>query len=261
MKLTSNFPKFLCAAFILTGAASTASAHDYWVNAQNGELGKVLKVETGYGHEFSKAEAIPSDRADIFNPASLLSKDGEIALKKGAENFDFYTEAPVSKGTYIAVATYKPTFWSEDADGKWLIKSKKEMPDARQCELAARWAKSIVNIGGASDDYVTKPLGHTLELVPLKNPSEIKVGEVFTLQLLLNGRPRIGAKVYGTFEGFNADPSAKAFFGVTNEKGQIPFIALKKGYWHVFAETTRPYSDTAVCDKELLDASLTFNVE
>jgi len=259
--------KFWCktlspAVFLVLIVGQPAWAHDYWLNTHNESPGQNLVVEIGYGHGFPGTEPIPEKRTNLFDQPILIGKDGPVPLKKGdRSNNDYVTEQPVAGGTYIAADTYKPTFWSKDKDGKWDMKNKKEMPDVELCERSTRFAKRIVNIGGASDDFVTKPIGHVLEIVPLKaNTSEIKAGEYFPFQVLFQGKPRKGVKISGLPADFHHHEEAKAFTIVTDKDGKFDFKALKSGPWLLKAIYEPPFEDLEICDLDYHDAFLAFDI-
>lgn len=250
----------LLSAFFIAGSYSFAGAHDFWISPGTIEAGKPAVIELGYSDNFPKTEAINKDRKFIFDDPTLVSKEGPLSLKAGSTNIEYISEKPLEKGSYIATATYKPTFWSTLSDGSSKMQNKSQLKDATSCEHWTRYAKTIINVG-ETDDFVTKPVGHALELVPLKNPAEAKVGQPFKIQVLFNGRPRVGVKVLGTFADFSENPASKAFYTVSDDKGQFDLIPLKGGYWKLMAEYQRPYSDKATCDTDDYDASLSFDIQ
>lgn len=252
--------RFLLSFILSTSVVSLAFAHDFWAGAKDGAEGKPIIVQIGYGHSFPELEPIDKERLSIFNAPTLIGKNGNVALKKSVIDYEYVSEKPLDKGSYIAVVTYKPTSWSTLADGSSKMDNKTNLKGVISCEHWTRFAKRIINID-SSDDFVTKPLGHALELIPLKNPNEAKVGEPFKIQVLFNGRPRVGAKVTGTFEKYSDNPSTKAFATVTDEKGQFDLIPLKNGNWFLMVEYSKPFEDETKCDTADYDASLAFNIQ
>ncbi|MDL2259547.1 DUF4198 domain-containing protein [Deltaproteobacteria bacterium OttesenSCG-928-K17] len=259
MKLLS---KACCLAVVmLFFGVSAAAAHEIWAIAENPGEGKPLVAILGYGHEFPHGEEIAPERLKIFYPLKVIdSKGNELALKPGDKNFKAVTEKPVEKGTYMIQTGYMPTFWSKGPDGS-VMKPKNEVPGATTCERYSRSAKGIVNIGGASDDFVTKPIGTKLEIVPLVNPAQVKVGQDFPIQVLYDGKPLRNAQVKGTIEGNKyAEAGNRDFFGLTNRDGKLNMVPLKGGNWTLAVEIRDEFPDKAVCDDEAGDATLTFYI-
>ncbi|MGM0515608.1 hypothetical protein BFS14_04730 [Serratia fonticola] len=246
---------------------SHSQAHSLWVNALPAAGGQST-IELGYGDEFPSAEAIPEDRLHIFAPAQLIGKDGDLMLKPGKENYQFVTEKPLAKGSYAAIAIYKPTYWSKNKSG-WQQQSRTEMPDALYCERASMFGKTIVNIDGATETAViSQPQGLQLEIIPLANPATIKPGQPLPIQVLYDGKPLKNADVTATFAGFgdqhehhgHTHSHAKAFLNQTDGKGKVNVYPLKAGYWVVETEHKLPYVDKAKCDESVLLSTLTFTI-
>jgi uncharacterized GH25 family protein len=244
-----------------------SQAHSLWVNAAP-EQGGLSAIEIGYGDEFPTAEAIPADRLHIFEPAQLIGESGDLVLKPGKENYQFLTEKSLPKGSYAAIALYKPTYWSKNKAG-WKQQNRTEMPDALYCEQASMFGKTILNIDGAKETAViSQPQGLKLEIIPLANPATIKPGQPLPIQVLYDGKPLKNADVTATFAGFgdqhehhgHTHSHAKAFLNQTDSKGKVNVYPLKAGYWVVETEHKLPYADKAKCDESVLLSTLTFTL-
>lgn len=244
----------------LTGA-NVASAHEIWATALNPQAGQPLTAVLGYGHQFPDGEDIAAERVPIFYPLEVVTSTGEkLALKPGDKNYLAVTEKPVTDGTYLILTGYKPTFWSFTPGGS-VMKPKNEAEGATGCEHYSRAAKGIVNIGGANDPFVTKPVGTKLEIVPQANPGTIKVGDDLVLVVLYDGKPLRAAEVKGSYAGNkHLEAGNRDFYGLTDPEGKITFSPIKAGVWTLAIETRAEYPDKAVCDDEAGDATLTFTI-
>lgn len=152
--------------------AAQASAHDLWVNAVAAKGGPV-QAEMGYGHDFPAPEDIPEDRMSIFEPMQLAAPSGLEALSPAGKSYAFSGKNALSKGSYLVLATYKPTFWT-NGDGGWQRKNRLERPDAKHCEEASMFGKAVLNVDGSADaEFISRPVGQKLEIVPLANPASI----------------------------------------------------------------------------------------
>ncbi|WP_051461160.1 DUF4198 domain-containing protein [Aminobacterium mobile] len=238
--------------------SSSVYAHDFWVNASAPEK-DLVKAEIGYGHDFPNPEPIAEGRVHLFDSLQLIKPDGVLKLKQVGENYAYQEKEALKKGSYIVTGTYLPTFWSKGSDG-WAQKSRAQRPDATYCEKVTMFAKAVLNVSGStSDEFVTKPIGQELEIVPLVNPAKVKTGEKFPVQILFDGKPLRTAKVSATFGGFS-DRGYKAFSGRTDLEGYIDIIPLKAGYWYAEVEHKYGYEDKNVCDEVVLISTLTFNI-
>ncbi|EFC90138.1 conserved hypothetical protein [Dethiosulfovibrio peptidovorans DSM 11002] len=252
---------FMVAAICVATTATGAQAHDFWVNAHDPE-GSTIKADIAYGHDFPNPETIPDGRTHLFNPLYLVTPEGNVDMVQSGENFSYTVEKKLDKGSYIVAGTYKPTYWSKGPDGTWTQTNRKQRPDAVHAEEAIMYAKTILNANGSQDEsLITKPLGHRLEIVPLKNPAKVHAGETFPVQVLLDGNPLKLAKLEATFDGFSSNKEHKAFVGRCDLKGRIDIVTLKDGYW--FSEVTHiiENEDKSICDEVILVATLTFEVE
>lgn len=241
--------------------ASAVMAHEIWTTAENPVEGKPMVVIVGYGEGYPTPSDIDHDKLHIFNPLKVVDSKGHaLPLKAGDKNYKAVTEQAVGKGSYMVLSGYKPTYWTKGPDGS-VLKQKNEVPGAISCGRYAREAKGVVNIGGAADDFVTKPVGTKLEIVPLVNPGKVKAGQDFPLQVLYDGKPLAKAKIEGLIAGNKyIEEGNLDYVGETDKDGKFIFVPSKDGQWILMVEFKQPYHDKAVCDLESVDASLTFNI-
>ncbi|MEM6476993.1 MAG: DUF4198 domain-containing protein [Pseudomonadota bacterium] len=121
-------------------------------------------------------------------------------------------------------------------------------------ELYARRAKSLIMVGESPTENVTKPIGQTLEIVPLVNPYGLANGEPLMVQVLWRGEPLAGASVNSAA----LDETGKATTIRTDESG-IASVPVARGsttlvsvVWGV------PAPNDARADYFTIFASLTF---
>lgn len=184
-------------------------------------------------------------------------------------NYQFETARPVSEGSFLLLGQYRPTFWSQNAAG-WKQQNMTEMKDATYCEQTSMFGKSVVNVGHESTgkDIISRPVGHLLEIVPLENPANIRVGEPFPVQVLFKGEPLPDATLVATFDGFtHRDPAdkshrveAQAFSDTTRADGRVNIIPLRQGEWKARVVHKTDFPDQAVCQKLAAYATLTFEI-
>lgn len=243
-------------AFISVLFSIQSSAHDFWVDGYNGSTFKAI---LGYGHNFTP-EKIAEDRVAIFEPITLIDKNSKkIVLKNRGENYKYVSKQALDDGTYILQGTYKTTYWTKTDDNKWHMgKTKKDIQNSSYCQQTSSFAKSIINIGNDTNDFVSKPIGQRLEIVPLDNPSNFKVGVPFKVKVLLDEKPAKLIELKGTFEGFGENKFA--FLGSTDLKGEIEVTALRSGKWILMTKSKKAYENDK-CDEISYTSTLTFQVK
>ena len=189
----------------LVAVASLAQAHELWVNAPAKiAADTVLKADLAYGHDYPAAEPIEADRLHIFKPLQLIGMDGKAQdMNQQGENYQYVSKEKLGKGAYWVSAIYQPTFWSKNDSG-WKQQNLKDMPDASTCQQAQMFGKALVVAGDDAVDVaaVSKPVGQALEIVPLADPTQIKLDAVFPLQVYYDGKPLAGATVTATADTF-----------------------------------------------------------
>ncbi len=124
-------------------------------------------------------------------------------------------------------------------------------------ELYSRRAKALVQVGPAtsSDDALaTKPIGLTLEIVPLRNPYSLGADHVLPVQILYGGRPLPGALVKLTNLEFDARPVRAVR---SDPAGRASFQVPQVGSWLVNVIWTRPIISQDA-DFQTVFSSLTF---
>ena len=260
--------KKLLLATAICSVALSAQAHRVWVQSEPTKPNEILKVDIGYG-EFPTLEQISEKRLHFFDKGMVLvNSEGKQQLaQKGDKNYHFESNAPIKEGSYVLAAEYKPTFWSKNAEG-WKQADMKNTPNASYCEQTAMYGKNIINIGNIVDKAsVAEVVGHELEIVPMENPANIKVGERFKVVVLYQGEPLADATLTATFKGFdNSDNhhthkvEAQAFSDVTGEDGTVDIIPLKAGFWKASVVYDVPFKEPTQCQKAKHYATLTFDI-
>lgn len=256
-------------ASLLCSMAISAQAHRVWVQTDHIHEDEILKADLGYG-EFPHLEAIPAKRLHFFERGMwLFGADGKQKLKQtGEHNYHFETGKSVKEGSYIVAADYKPTFWSKNAEG-WKQADMKDTPNATYCELTAMYGKNIVNVGheSAGKEVISKPIGHELEIVPMDNPANINVSDLFKVKVLYRGEPLANVTLTATFDGFDpADNTkthkveAQAFSDTTADDGTVNIIPLRQGFWKAQVTYEVPFKDLSQCQVAKHYATLTFNI-
>lgn len=124
-------------------------------------------------------------------------------------------------------------------------------------ELYSRRAKALVQVGPASpadDAIATRPLGLTLEIVPLRNPYSLGADHILPVRILYAGRPLPGALVKLTNLEFDDKPLRTVR---SDAAGRASFEVPQVGSWLVNVIWTRPVISPKA-DYHTVFSSLTF---
>ena len=124
-------------------------------------------------------------------------------------------------------------------------------------ELYSRKAKAIVQVGETLTDNVTKPIGHTLEIVPLSHPFTLKEDNSLTVQVLFKGKPLQDALI-DSVPLKNATHETQSF--LTDENGQATFTFKESGAVKLNCVWGVPLQSNIKADFETYFSSLTFTV-
>jgi hypothetical protein len=125
-------------------------------------------------------------------------------------------------------------------------------------EIYSRCAKALIQVGppdNRANRQIETPVGLPLEIVPLKNPYALKVGERLPVQVLYQGRPLAGALVMLTNLEFDGRPLESY---VTDRAGQTSFFVPQVGSWLVNVLWTKPIQGNPTADFDTTFSSLTF---
>lgn len=106
----------------------------------------------------------------------------------------------------------------------------------RWTESLVRAAKTFVRVGEppASDRSWAEPLGTSIELVPERDPTALRAGELFPVRVFQGGAPLAGAVV-----GFVSEDESHEHVVVTDEDGNAGAPLEIAGLWRVRAVSVR----------------------
>ena len=261
--------KLLVASLLCT--ASLAQAHDLWVTAPATlSPSETLKADLSYSHDFPYPDEIPADRLHIFEPLHITSPDGtKKDLVQQGKNYQYVSESQLAKGSYVITANYRPTFWSEFADDTWAQGDLTKNPTAVACQQAQMFGKSIVVVdGGENLEAIRRPIGHELEIVPLANPNSAKMGKLFPVRVLFQGKPLADEIVTATAdtialmdeEATHDHREPQIFSGKTDKEGKVNIIPLVEGFWKVKVKHKTPFANQKQCHENSLSATLAMQI-
>lgn len=242
--------------------AGDALAHFLWLNPNTyaPAPGKGIGISFGFGHafpysgEFLEREAIES--------VSITAPDGKrsnISLGNGHVVYQI-PPLPSQTGTYMISAIKKGGYFTKTAGGvKPVPKSQAE--GAITSVFLSCSSKALLAVGTPGGKGYAGTNGTDMEIVPLEDPTALKPGAYLPVRLLLRGKPLADTFVYATYDGFSPwGKIAFAYSTKTDGEGIARFRLDKRGVWLILARHKATCPDPALCDNEILNTTLTFEI-
>jgi uncharacterized GH25 family protein len=243
--------------FTAISISAPVYAHYPWLNITDytPAPGESIKMTIGWGHRYPLAGFLKKDSLESLkiighgktNPGLTFVSDLEIESE----------ESISEPGAYIVAATRKASFYTKTTQGNKGC-SKKNLKNVISCSFSHMCMKAIVNVGEGTGN-VDVNAGHPMEIIPLKNPIDLRSGDYMPVQVLFNGKPFQG-DIFATFAGFSTEENAFAYACKTDKQGKGKIKILQPGVWMIKANHEEPYADKSECDMESFVATLTFEI-
>jgi nickel transport protein len=215
-------------------SASLANAHNVWLEPAKDAKGQYV---VKFGHE--ETETYPQSK---LKAVRLLDAKGQ--LQNATVNFkegEAYFAAPDAA---IAFIRFDNGVWSKLPSGKYVEKTKQQVPEAVRSVNPIKFGKAILHW----DAQANKSHNMDYELIPQSEP---KAGQPLDILVLVKGKPVQGIKV-----GLGEDHP----FNLTNEKGIAQFTP-KAGYNKVWAEFDEPVNENPDYTERSVEYMLTFDAK
>ncbi|QYE34982.1 DUF4198 domain-containing protein [Polymorphobacter sp. PAMC 29334] len=262
-------------AFLLAalGSAATLDAHDFWVQPQifAAEVNAIVPVTIEVGHgPFRQRWSAALDRITKFaavGPAGTVDRRADLKRPDGGpSDADMRFAAP---GTYVIVLEttraesvlpgirFTDYITAEGIAPAVDLRARNKTTDTPGRELYSRRAKALVRVGTstAPQPQVTRPVGMTLEIVPIRDPYALGSDMTLPVQILYDGHPLAGAFVKLNNLDFDARPVETH---KTDAKGQATFTIPFRGLWQMNVVWTKPIAGNPKADFDTVFSSLTF---
>jgi uncharacterized GH25 family protein len=181
--------------------APLLSAHDTWIapNRFVAARGDTIELQMTSGMEFPKLDtAIKPDRV-ARAMIRLGGHTSRIAARSAEHSLAFAARLRANGVATIAVelapksieltpAQVTEYFDEIGADAE-LRRQWNDRPEAKRWrEIYTKHAKTFVRVGRADDSW-KEPSGLSLEFIPLRDPTSLRVGGTLPVRLLENGKP------------------------------------------------------------------------
>jgi Domain of unknown function (DUF4198) len=198
----------LTGTLVLFVAAHTL-AHDLWlVPPEKPEPKKSAFFRANSGSKFSRSDHAPDPAR--FKRRLLVQPDGgEGSLEAaGAEDKSGLLKfEPARPGVYIAAVETEPKLITLKADefnnylvsdgllDVYQLRRKEGALDKPGRERYSKSPKAIVQVGTAGGGDPCRVVGLPLEIIPLRNPFVLKVGDTLRVRVLFHDRPLANANL------------------------------------------------------------------
>ena len=257
-------------AIALTAAGATA--HDFWVQPQAFAAAPGVAVpftiQVGHG-TFRQRWGAAIERIGRFDDVGPMGRiDRRAALQPPGTAQDGVLTF-TTPGTHVIVletnlaASELPSIRFNDyikVEGltpALVQRERLKLMDSHGREVYSRRAKALVQVGPVSgaQPQVTHAVGLTLEIVPLRNPYALALGELLPVEILYQGKPLPGALVKLNNLDFDARPIE---VHLTDASGRTAFDPPRRGKWQLNVIWTKPLIGNPKADFETVFSSLTF---
>ncbi len=231
---------------------SSTFAHDLWLvppaKAKPKEKANITAIS---GTKFPIGDVAP-DTAK-FAKRWALAPDGtklEVDAEGTKDKAGMMSFTPQKAGVYLLAVQSNPKVLKLEAeafndylvsDGLshiYRLRHKEKSLNQAGVERYSKSPKMLLRVGDASDTDVSKPMGLPLEIVPLSNPSKLKVGDTWKVRVLFQDKP-----LAGVFLGWDHPGEGDDVQGTlrTNAKGEALIPIAQKGLLTIrLTHMTRP---------------------
>ncbi|NMH61541.1 DUF4198 domain-containing protein [Alteromonas ponticola] len=259
---------------LLLGFQASGFAHDFWLEPGQYIFKESASVPVQFkiGHKDSadnwnlRWDKIVALR--LYTPSGVADMAASIVPKTNLLP-GFAKSEKLATGTYIiGLESYHSLSELESAKFNDYVKEEglKEILEYREAnglmqhpgiELYSRKAKTIVQVGDELSESVTKPIGHTLEIVPQQHPLKLGNKGALAVKVLFKGKPLQHALI-------EAAPLAKAKHKEqstrTDNQGIATFNFSQSGPVMLNVIWGVPLTNNGQADFETYFSSLTFEV-
>lgn len=236
-------------------------AHDLYLT-----LEKDQRICAGIGEQFPVSmNAVTADRLTAFN----VRKSKQVSPLKGAvADKQFCASSPMDN--FIAEIIIQPRFIKLSAkdfgsyihgEGLKAVEQRRAdtgKQDTEGRELYSRYSKLIVGKLGAEASQV---LGHSLEIVPKRDPSELKPGEPLQVEVLFKGKPLANAQISAVYAGAKLAGHEYPVTTRTDDNGMAELKLDRPGLWYARLIYMEPAQNDPDIDWRSYFSTLTFSIE
>jgi uncharacterized GH25 family protein len=262
--------KFIFVVTLLAFSAYPLAAQEFWMMPDKFSYVQhdSIRIKFSVGENFVgdtwnlRAERIKS--VSVYHNGKVTNLTSKLKEGRG----EHVMIPDVTEGTYVVSMESNNVFVELAADqfNAYLKEYALDDASARRKknntsgtpgrEVYSRNAKVIVQVGPKEDNGYKTITGLPLEIVPEKNPGQIKKGEMVKFRILYNGKPEFGARA---FVWNNKDNRTYVQPIYSQQDGAIDVRIFNDGQWMVSVVKMIPSNDKKA-DWQSYWGSLVFDV-
>lgn len=278
------------AAAGILAAALPLMAHDFWLVPDAFRIGggETIQVRGQTSSAFPSSEAAVAE--ERVASARLIEAGGEVPLDdiSRAGTSLLIRHRPTRPGQKIVAVTLHPRSVRESPESfrRYLalegvpetlerLEREGRLPTDSITRRYAKYAKTLVEVGTDgprvgtdASPVATRPVGHPLELVPMRDPSALRPGDTLPLRLLFQGRPMGGVRVHAGVVSAPTGADLDALAGterhverVTDDLGGFSVALPEAGLWNVRSLVVVPAAAGSGADWDTHWATLVFGIQ
>jgi uncharacterized GH25 family protein len=250
---------------VIVGCAGIVSAHELIVKPSKMTAGKgeILPIELQSTHQFivkEEVENVSRIKAGVFRNGKV--EESELKENEPELRIDYQVKI-ADDGAVLVVAAKDGEVWSVTNEGGQ-SGTRKELEAKNLKVLRAskndKFAKAVVN-ASKDDKNFAAVVGQELEVVPVTNPADAKVGEYFQVKIFYKGQP-VSVPVWATWDGFAPElQNTYAYYTESGSDGTAKVKLTAPGLWIVRAAKDGEPGVEGEYDVRNLRSILTFEVK
>jgi uncharacterized GH25 family protein len=227
------------------------------------EKGAELAVELQSTHVFIVREEVE----DVSKITAGIVRGGRVVPSELKENgaelrIDFSVEVE-GDGSSVLAAEKTGEIWSVTNEGS-KPGPRKDLEDQGlrvvSSAMIDKYAKSVIN-ASPDDGNFSSVLGQDLEIVPVTNPADARVGEYFKIKVLHMGEPA-AIPVWATYDGFVTEyQNTYAYYTESDAEGIANIKITAPGLWLVRTSKENDPGVEGRYDARSIRSTLTFAVK
>lgn len=264
--------KFRLCGLALLFTAAPGAAHDFWIQPLHYRVdvgqpfGATLQVGHGkHGERWANdVSRIPllvdisaRGRTDLRS-SMRPSATTDIATRLNTPGLHIIALQSVHARSTLPAARFTKYLKEEGLSLPLALRARTKTINKPGRERYSRRAKALVQVGrqtAANSNFVTAPVGMTLEIVPSKNPYALDRTRRLPIVVLYKGKPLPGALVRLTRLPSGDRPITSR---ITDRSGRTAFTVPPVGSWLLNVVWSEPIAGDPDADFETVFSSLTF---
>lgn len=215
----------------------SASAHGIWTEQRYGHH------EVVYGHGAEDDAYTPEKIKGVW----AYDENGGMVPVTVTRLNDHVRLEPTAQPAVIAAA-FDNGVWSKDREGKSTNAPMEQVPGAVSASHSYKYSLSILKPHAHLPDH----LRLAMIIRPLKDPTEVGVGNALPVEVLIDGKPAAGVPLFDDYRGMPEVSST-----VTDRKGRAQIIIRNAGLNVIVSQAKLPITDGNTSERSL-SSSLSF---